>query len=122
MASPRLETFCCPNRDAATDFVVAFQPLLFGALTLGSASLSLLFSIFQLLPKRKGQRRLGPYPPPRPASSSRILIIISVCDMLGCAGTSRHCFLFVVYCCCLRIVSNAMFLRSSFPTLASLCF
>ncbi|XP_003961909.2 G-protein coupled receptor 143 [Takifugu rubripes] len=86
MASPRLETFCCPNRDAATDFVVTFQPVLFGTLTLGSAVLSLLFSILQLLPKRKGYRRLGQYPLPRPASSSRILLIISVCDMLGCAG------------------------------------
>lgn len=86
MASPRLETFCCPNRDAATDFVVSFQPVLFGTLTLASAVLSLLFSILQLLPKRKGYRRLGQYPLPRPASSSRILLIISVCDMLGCAG------------------------------------
>ncbi|KAM3608175.1 uncharacterized protein V6R79_020434 [Siganus canaliculatus] len=86
MASPRLETFCCPNRDPATDFVVTFQPVLFGALSLGSAAVSLLFAVLQLLPKRKGYRRLGQYPLPRPASSSRILFIISVCDILGCAG------------------------------------
>ena len=86
MASPRLETFCCPNRDAATDFVVSFQPVLFGALSLGSAALSLLFAVLQILPKRKGYRRLGQYPLPRPASSSRILFIISVCDILGCTG------------------------------------
>ncbi|XP_034431185.1 G-protein coupled receptor 143 [Hippoglossus hippoglossus] len=86
MASPRLETFCCPNRDAATDFVVTFQPVLFGALSLGSAALSLLFAVLQILPKRKGYRRLGQYPLPRPASSSRILFIISVCDILGCTG------------------------------------
>ncbi|XP_056244945.1 G-protein coupled receptor 143 [Seriola aureovittata] len=86
MASPRLETFCCPNRDAATEFVVTFQPILFGALSLGSAALSLLFAILQILPKRKGYRRLGQYPLPRPASSSRILFIISICDILGCAG------------------------------------
>ncbi|XP_027146753.1 G-protein coupled receptor 143 isoform X2 [Larimichthys crocea] len=86
MASPRLETFCCPNRDAATEFVVTFQPVLFGALSLGSAALSLLFAVLQLLPKRKGYRRLGQYPLPRPASSSRIQFIISVCDILGCAG------------------------------------
>lgn len=86
MASPRLETFCCPNRDAATDFVVNFQPVLFGSLTLGSAALSLVFAVLQLLPKRKGYRRLGQYPLPRPASSSRILLIISVCDILGCLG------------------------------------
>ncbi|KAM8855297.1 G-protein coupled receptor 143 isoform 2-T2 [Spinachia spinachia] len=86
MASPRLETFCCPNRDAATDFVVSFQPALFGALGLGSASLSLVFAVLQILPKRRGYRRLGQSALPRPASSSRILFIISVCDLLGCAG------------------------------------
>uniref|UniRef100_H2MU81 G-protein coupled receptor 143 n=2 Tax=Oryzias latipes TaxID=8090 RepID=H2MU81_ORYLA len=86
MASPRLETFCCPNRDAATGFVVNFQSVLFGALSLGSAALSLIFAVVQILPKRKGYRRLGQYPLPRPASSSRILFIISVCDILGCAG------------------------------------
>ncbi|KAM9347226.1 G-protein coupled receptor 143 [Symphorus nematophorus] len=86
MASPRLETFCCPNRDAATEFVVSFQPVLFGALSLGSAALSFMFAVLQLLPKRKGYRRLGQYPLPRPASSSRILFIISICDILGCAG------------------------------------
>ncbi|KAM9709529.1 G-protein coupled receptor 143 [Menidia menidia] len=86
MASPRLETFCCPNRDAATEFVVTFQPVLFGALSLGSASLSFIFAVLQVLPKRKGYRRLGQYPLPRPASSTRILFIISVCDILGCAG------------------------------------
>ncbi|KAM8749129.1 G-protein coupled receptor 143 [Acanthopagrus schlegelii] len=86
MASPRLETFCCPNRDAATEFVVSFQPVLFGALSLGSAALSLAFAVLQLLPKHKGYRRLGQYPLPRPTSSSRILFIISVCDILGCAG------------------------------------
>lgn len=89
MASPRLETFCCPNRDAATEFVVSFQPALFGALSLGSAALSLLFAVLQLLPKRKGYRRLGQYPLRRPGSSSRILLIISICDMLGCAGKQR---------------------------------
>ncbi|XP_041857691.1 G-protein coupled receptor 143 [Melanotaenia boesemani] len=86
MASPRLETFCCPNRDAATEFVVTFQPVLFGALSLGSACLSFIFAVLQVLPKRKGYRRLGQYPLPRPASSSRILFIISICDILGCAG------------------------------------
>ncbi|XP_036965412.1 G-protein coupled receptor 143 isoform X1 [Acanthopagrus latus] len=86
MASPRLETFCCPNRDAATEFAVSFQPVLFGALSLGSAALSLAFAVLQLLPKHKGYRRLGQYPLPRPTSSSRILFIISVCDILGCAG------------------------------------
>lgn len=89
MASPRLETFCCPNRDPATEFVVTFQPVLFGALGLGSATLSLVFAVLQILPKRKGYRRLGQYPLPRPASSSRILFIISICDILGCTGKKR---------------------------------
>uniref|UniRef100_A0A665TXT2 G-protein coupled receptor 143 n=1 Tax=Echeneis naucrates TaxID=173247 RepID=A0A665TXT2_ECHNA len=86
MASPRLETFCCPNRDPATELVVSFQPVLFSALSLGSAAVSLLCSVLQMLPKRKGYRRLGQYPLPRPASSARILFIISICDILGCAG------------------------------------
>ncbi|KAM8857754.1 G-protein coupled receptor 143 [Synchiropus picturatus] len=86
MASPRLETFCCPNRDAATELVVSFQPLLFGALSASCACLSLVLAVLQLLPKQRAYRRLGQYPLPRPASSSRILLIISVCDLLGCAG------------------------------------
>ncbi|XP_062862567.1 G-protein coupled receptor 143 [Trichomycterus rosablanca] len=86
MASPRLETFCCPNRDAATDFVVNFQPPFFSAICLSSAGLSLIFSILQILPKHRGYRRVGTYPLPKPASSSRILFIISICDILGCAG------------------------------------
>ncbi|XP_062390610.1 G-protein coupled receptor 143 [Sardina pilchardus] len=86
MASPRLETFCCPNRDASTEFVISFQPLFFGAICIGSAAVSLIFSIIQILPKRRGYRRLGQYPLPKPASSSRILFIISVCDILGCFG------------------------------------
>ncbi|XP_034042038.1 G-protein coupled receptor 143 [Thalassophryne amazonica] len=86
MASPRLETFCCPNRDAATDFVVSFQPVLFGILSASSAAFSLVCAFIQILPKRRTYRRLGQYPLPKPASSSRILFIISVCDMLGCTG------------------------------------
>uniref|UniRef100_A0A8B9GK08 G-protein coupled receptor 143 n=1 Tax=Astyanax mexicanus TaxID=7994 RepID=A0A8B9GK08_ASTMX len=86
MASPRLETFCCPNRDDATDFIVNLQPVFFGAICIGSAGLSLIFSVLQILPKRRGYRRLGQYPLPKPASSSRILFIISICDILGCAG------------------------------------
>ncbi|XP_066497295.1 G-protein coupled receptor 143 [Hoplias malabaricus] len=86
MASPRLETWCCPNRDAATDFIVSFQPVFFGSLCIGSAAVSLIFSVLQILPKRRSYRRLGQFPLPKPASSSRILFIISICDILGCAG------------------------------------
>ncbi|KAL2081683.1 hypothetical protein ACEWY4_023536 [Coilia grayii] len=86
MASPRLETFCCPNRDASTEFVISFQPLFFGAICIGSAAFGVILSIIQILPKRRGYRRLGQYPLPKPASSSRILLIISICDILGSAG------------------------------------
>ncbi|KAM9487153.1 G-protein coupled receptor 143 isoform 2-T2 [Clarias gariepinus] len=86
MASPRLETFCCLNRDPVTDFIINFQPVFFSAMCAGSAGLSVIFSVLQILPKRRGYRRLGTYPFPKPASSSRILFIISVCDILGCVG------------------------------------
>ncbi|XP_006638074.2 G-protein coupled receptor 143 [Lepisosteus oculatus] len=86
MASPRLESFCCPNRDKSTEFVISFQPRFFSAICIGSASVSLIFAILQILPKRRSYRRLGQYPLPKPASSSRILLIISLCDILGCAG------------------------------------
>ncbi|KPP78328.1 G-protein coupled receptor 143-like [Scleropages formosus] len=86
MASPRLETFCCPNRDVATQLIVDFQPHFFGAVCVASGSVGFLFSILQILPKRRSYRRLGQYPLPKPASSSRVLFIISLCDILGCAG------------------------------------
>ncbi|XP_077199387.1 G-protein coupled receptor 143 [Paroedura picta] len=82
MASPRLETFCCPNRDAATRLVLTFQPEVFCGVCIGSASASLLLSILQLLPK-KGQ---GPRKMPKASSSTTILLLISACDMLGCLG------------------------------------
>ncbi|XP_072470521.1 G-protein coupled receptor 143 isoform X2 [Notamacropus eugenii] len=81
MASPRLETFCCPNRDAATQLVLAFQPHVFNGVCLGSASFNLLLSILQLLPKRNQ----GPKKLPQ-TSSATILLFISACDLLGCLG------------------------------------
>ncbi|XP_028935478.1 G-protein coupled receptor 143 [Ornithorhynchus anatinus] len=81
MASPRLETFCCPNRDAATQLMLNFQPQIFNGVCLGSASANLLLSIFQLLPKRgQGPRKLTQ------TSSASILLFISACDLLGCLG------------------------------------
>ncbi|POI33453.1 hypothetical protein CIB84_002795 [Bambusicola thoracicus] len=82
MASPRLETYCCPNRDAATQLVMNFQPQIFCGVCIGSASASLLLTILQLLPK-KGQilRKM-----PKASSSSTILLLISVCDILGGSG------------------------------------
>lgn len=95
MASPRLETYCCPNRDAATQLVMNFQPQVFCGVCIGSASASLLLTILQLLPK-KGQslRKM-----PKASSSSTILLLISVCDILGGSG-KRH--LGVPRLCCSR--------------------
>ncbi|XP_051999169.1 LOW QUALITY PROTEIN: G-protein coupled receptor 143 [Xyrauchen texanus] len=84
MASPRLETFCCPNRDAATEFVVNFQSVFFSAICICSASVSFIFTVIQILPKRRGPT--PGHPQHKPASSLRILFIISVCDILGCTG------------------------------------
>ncbi|XP_060682971.1 G-protein coupled receptor 143 [Hemiscyllium ocellatum] len=87
MASPRLETFCCPTRDAATDFVLGFQPVFFNAICVASASLSLFGTLAQVLPKRRlGYRRFSQYPLQKPSASSRILLIISICDILACIG------------------------------------
>ncbi|KAJ6667554.1 hypothetical protein lerEdw1_016675 [Lerista edwardsae] len=83
MASPRLETFCCPNRDAATQLVLTFQPGVFCGVCIGSASASLLLSALQLLPK-KGQQ--GRRKTPKASSSTTILLLISACDMLGGLG------------------------------------
>ncbi|KAK4829019.1 hypothetical protein QYF61_001794 [Mycteria americana] len=82
MASPRLETYCCPNRDAATQLVMNFQPQVFCGVCIGSASVSLLLTILQLLPK-KGQ---SPRKMPKASSSSTILLLISICDILGGLG------------------------------------
>lgn len=82
MASPRLETYCCPNRDAATQLVMNFQPKVFCGVCIGSASISLLLTILQLLPK-KGQ---SPRKMPKASSSSTILLLISICDILGGLG------------------------------------
>ncbi|XP_063300348.1 G-protein coupled receptor 143 [Pelobates fuscus] len=86
MASPRLETFCCPNRDLATELVLDYQPQVFGSLCIGSGLVSMLLTILQLLPKTKqGYRKLGRFTLPKP-SSSRILLLVVICDMLGCLG------------------------------------
>ncbi|XP_061419704.1 G-protein coupled receptor 143 [Lethenteron reissneri] len=69
MASPRLETFCCPNRDPATSAMLFFTPLGFNAVCLTSAAVSLVGSLMQLLPRvhkaRGGGGGRGGPPPPR---------------------------------------------------------
>lgn len=96
MASPRLETYCCPNRDAATQLVMSFQPEVFCGVCIGSASVSVLLTVLQLLPK-KGQilRKM-----PKASSSSTILLLISVCDILGGLGKRQ---LDVPCPCCSRL-------------------
>ncbi|XP_075052567.1 G-protein coupled receptor 143 [Mixophyes fleayi] len=88
MATPRLETFCCLNRDPATQLVLDYQPKVFGSLCIGSGLVSLLLTIVQLLPKTKQgciKRWRSSLPKP---SSSRILLLVIVCDLLGCLGVT----------------------------------
>uniref|UniRef100_S4RC57 G protein-coupled receptor 143 n=1 Tax=Petromyzon marinus TaxID=7757 RepID=S4RC57_PETMA len=87
MASPRLETFCCPNRDPATSAMLSFTPLGFNAVCLTSAAVSLVGSLMQLLPrvhKARGGRggRGGPPLPP----STHIVRMLALCDTMGCLG------------------------------------
>ncbi|XP_037676646.1 G-protein coupled receptor 143 [Choloepus didactylus] len=81
MASPRLGTFCCPTRDAATQLVLAFQPRAFHALCLG-------LGLLQLLPPRRPAGPGSPSPAPTaPAPArARILRAVVACDLLGCLG------------------------------------
>lgn len=90
MASPRLGTFCCPTRDAATQLVLNFQPRAFHAVCLGSCALRLALGLLQLLP---GRRPAGPGAPStssrssaRALASTRILRAVAACDVLGCLG------------------------------------
>ncbi|TRZ00090.1 hypothetical protein DNTS_004641 [Danionella cerebrum] len=83
MASPRLETYCCPNRDAATALVLGFEPRLFCAVQAGSCALSAGLALLQTLPKRRSPRGGSSG---RQSASGRILLIISVCDILACTG------------------------------------
>ncbi|XP_069748640.1 G-protein coupled receptor 143 [Narcine bancroftii] len=87
MASPRLETFCCPTRDPATDFILGFQPGFFNGICISSASLSLIATFLQVLPKRRlGAHGLSRSSLHKPSVSSKILLIIHTCDILGCTG------------------------------------
>ncbi|CAI9180103.1 unnamed protein product [Rangifer tarandus platyrhynchus] len=96
MASPRLGTFCCPTRDAATQLALGFQPRAFHALCLGSGALRLALDLLQLRP---GRRPAGPgvasasppasVSPPASArgpASVRIVRAATACDLLGCLG------------------------------------
>ncbi|XP_026522704.1 G-protein coupled receptor 143 [Notechis scutatus] len=83
MASPRLETFCCPNRDVSTKLVVSFKPEIFCGVCLGSASAGIFLTALQLLPKKgRGSRAISK----ASSSSTTILLLISACDMLGSLG------------------------------------
>nr|XP_012637908.1 G-protein coupled receptor 143 isoform X1 [Microcebus murinus] len=84
MASPRLGTFCCPTRDAATQLVLSFQPRAFHALCLGSGALRLALGLLQLLPRRRPAGAGAPAT--SPPASVHILRAAAVCDVLGCLG------------------------------------
>ncbi|XP_047699735.1 G-protein coupled receptor 143 isoform X1 [Prionailurus viverrinus] len=90
MASPRLGTFCCPTRDAATQLVLGFQPRAFHALCLGGGACRLALGLLQLLPGRRpagpGARSTSPPASARAPASVRILRAAAACDLLGCLG------------------------------------
>lgn len=90
MASPRLGTFCCPTRDAATQLMLSFQPRAFHALCLGSGALRLVLGLLQLLPGRRragsGAPSASPPAAARAPASTRILRVATACDVLGCLG------------------------------------
>ncbi|XP_034505191.1 LOW QUALITY PROTEIN: G-protein coupled receptor 143 [Ailuropoda melanoleuca] len=89
MASPRLGTFCCPTRDAATQLVLSFQPRAFHALCLGSGACSLLLGLLQLLPRRRPAGLGAPLHSPAGVGAPRppsILRAAAACDLLGCLG------------------------------------
>ncbi|KAM6144005.1 G-protein coupled receptor 143 [Erethizon dorsatum] len=84
MASPRLGTFCCPTRDAATQLVLSFRAREFHALCLGSGALRLALGLLQLL---RARRPAAPGAPSiSPPASVRIVRAAAACDVLGCLG------------------------------------
>lgn len=93
MASPRLGTFCCPTRDAATQLVLGFQPRAFHALCLGGGACRLALGLLQLLPGRRpagpGATSTSPPASARAPASVRILRAAAACDLLGCLGKAR---------------------------------
>lgn len=90
MASPRLGTFCCPTRDAATQLALGFQPRAFHALCLGSGALRLALGLLQLRPGRRpagpGIASASPATSARVPASVRIVRAATACDLLGCLG------------------------------------
>ncbi|KAM9041040.1 G-protein coupled receptor 143-like [Megaptera novaeangliae] len=90
MASPRLGTFCCATRDAATQLMLSFQPRAFHALCLGSGALHLALGLLRLLPGRRpagpGLPSASPPAAARAPASARILRAAAACDLLGCLG------------------------------------
>ncbi|KAM9669231.1 LOW QUALITY PROTEIN: G-protein coupled receptor 143-like [Dama dama] len=90
MASPRLGTFCCPTRDAATQLALGFQPRAFHALCLGSGALRLALGLLLLRPGRRPARPGVALAPPRTSArgpaSVRIVRAATACDLLGCLG------------------------------------
>ncbi|KAK2500489.1 hypothetical protein MC885_016259 [Smutsia gigantea] len=94
MASPRLGTFCCPTRDAATQLMLSFQPTAFHALCLGSGALRLALGLLQLLSRRRPAGPGTPSPTSQASASlpaaARILRAAAACDLLGCLGQRKQ--------------------------------
>ncbi|XP_070145813.1 G-protein coupled receptor 143 isoform X3 [Ovis canadensis] len=90
MASPRLGTFCCPTRDAATQLALGFQTRAFHALCLGSGALRLALGLLQLRPARRpespGVAWASPATSAGGPASVRIVRAATTCDVLGCLG------------------------------------
>ncbi|XP_045146618.1 G-protein coupled receptor 143 [Echinops telfairi] len=88
MASPRLATFCCPTRDAATQLLLSFQPRAVHALCLGSGALRLVLGLLQLRALRRPTRPAASVPGSAsgPPASAPILRAAIACDLLGCLG------------------------------------
>ncbi|XDB67161.1 hypothetical protein ABFV05_020777 [Capra hircus] len=95
MASPRLGTFCCPTRDAATQLALGFQTRAFHALCLGSGALRLALGLLQLRPARRpaspGVAWASPATSAGGPASVRIVRAATTCDVLGCLGESATC-------------------------------
>ncbi|XP_023563861.1 G-protein coupled receptor 143 [Octodon degus] len=82
MASPRLGTFCCPTRDAATQLVLSFRAREFHGLCLGSCALRLALGLLQLLRRSAAPGAPSTFAP----ASARVVRAAVACDVLGCLG------------------------------------
>uniref|UniRef100_UPI00358EC0D7 G-protein coupled receptor 143 isoform X2 n=1 Tax=Myxine glutinosa TaxID=7769 RepID=UPI00358EC0D7 len=89
MASPRLESFCCPNHNPATAMVLRFRPNVYNGLCLVSAGVSVIGAAFQNVPRvrRGAAQQVGPLRAPKPRSAAGgVVRMLTTCDILACLG------------------------------------